>query len=113
MANAGTFKPGPDDRRGKGGERENAGRKPDTVKAMRAELAADWPALVAKMRDLTDSTDESIKLKAVQWCMEAIIGKNHEHVTIDNNLSIDVRAKLDVFAVKRVQALLLEEGNGG
>src|ERR1051326_6542083 len=39
------FKPGPDDRRGKGGARPGAGRKPDAFKAKLREIAGSPKAL--------------------------------------------------------------------
>ena len=74
------FKKGKDARRGGGGFRPGAGRKPKEISLLREQLKTGYAEAVAKIRKLMKSKDDRVAYDACKWWAEQVIGKAEQRI---------------------------------
>jgi hypothetical protein len=68
------------------------GRRSTAIEQARAQLMPDLPKFLARLAELTQSSNESVRLAAIKECLDRLIGRSP--IFVDS-----VTAKVDIGAM--------------
>lgn len=87
MSSAEPFKPGEDERRGRGGKRKGAGPKPLVIRKLEEDWRSDAKSAADVMNELfrlsLAAGDETVRVTACKAFMDRLVGKPKQQVDVN------------------------------